>query len=320
MTPSKRPTAPRNVRREPAPAESPDPPPAVGADGPKGRADGARNAGGSKAQAKSLAPAAPKQPFFERFPRVFKAVTGVKLLVGILIVVAASLGVAWGARRYMTTSPRFAIKNVAVEGVQRKTPQEIALLGAIVVGDNVFSVDLEQARRKIEDDPWVKTATVTRKLPGTVFVTVVEHEPAALVSIEDKLYLASREGDVFKELGQDDPVDLPVITGIDAKAVASDREGVRKDVQRALDVAAEIERTAIAKRYPLQEIHLVEDGTVEAIVGSDGISLHLGVMPYRGKLEQADRVFAELAKRKAEPTIVFLDNESSPDRVIVRMR
>lgn len=300
----------RNVRRDPpkeaATADSPEPPNVARPTTNRPPADST--------------PKAPKPPLSTRFPRVFKAITGVRILAGIAIVAGASVGVGWGAKRYMTTSPRFSIKTVQIDGVERKTPQEIAELGGLHVGDNVFSFDLEAARRGIEEDPWVKSATVTRKLPGSVIVTVVEHEPAALVAIEDKLYLASRVGDVFKELGPDDPVDLPVVTGIDKQDVATDRQGVQKDVQRALDVVDELDKTSIVKRYPLQEVHLVEDGTVEVIVGSDAVSIHLGVAPYRGKLEQAERVFDELSKRKAEPTIVFLDNESSPDKVVVRMR
>jgi cell division protein FtsQ len=299
---------PRNVRKEPsAEAESPEPP-LVG------------KAAAGKTSRPPPSPAAPKVPLSERFPRLLKAVTGAKVLVGLAIVVGSAGGVAWGAKQYMTTSPRFAIKNVQVDGAARKSPQEVADLAGLRLGENVFSVDLDAARRRIEADPWVDAATVTRKLPGSVFVTVVEHEPAALVAIDDKMFLASSAGEVFKELSADDPVDLPVITGIEVADVAKDREGVKKDVQRALDVAAELDKTALAKRYSLQEIHLVEDGTVELVVGSDGIAVHLGAPPYRGKLEQAERVFDELAKRKTEPSIVFLDNEASPDRVVVRMR
>lgn len=301
---------PRNVRRpapsEGAAADSPDPP-VVGV----GRATTAPP---------PEKPAKKGPGLLARSPRIKKAVSGVKLVAGVAIVVSASLGVAWGAKRYMTTSPRFAIKTVAVDGNQRLSPQDVARLGAIVVGENVFSLDLEGARRAIQEDPWVKSATVARKLPGSVMVTVVEHEPVALVAIDDKLFLASREGDVFKEALADDPLDLPVITGIDAKEVQADRAGVQKSVLRALDVVDDLGKTTIVARYPLQEVHLVEDGTVEIVVGSEGIAIHLGLAPYRGKLEQAERVFAELGKRKTEPTIVFLDNESSPDRVVVRLR
>ncbi len=310
MTPSKR-EPPRNVRSRPS-----SPPPAAAADSPA-----PPEVGKTTPPPRSEPPVAPpKAPLSERMPRVHKALTGAKIVVGLAIVTSASVGVAWGAKRYMTTSPRFAVKTIEIDGAERKTPEEIAAIGSLHIGDNIFSVDLDVARRKIEDDPWVKSATVTRKLPGSVMVVVVEHEPAALVSIEDKLFLAGNDGTVFKEVGPDDPLDLPVITGIRTEEVKTDREGVKKDVQRALDVANEIEKSAIAKRYPLQEVHLEKDGTIDAVVGTDGIALHLGVGPYRGKLEQAERVFSELGKRKTEPAIVFLDNEASPDKVVVRMR
>ncbi len=299
---------PRNSRRPQsapeAPADSPDPP-AVGA---------------GRATSMAPEPGPKRPPVSERYPAVGKAIRGVKLVVGVAVVVSASLGVAWGARRYMTTSPRFAIKTVAVEGQVRLSPAEVAERGQVRVGDNVFSLDLERAQHQIMEDPWIKNATVTRKLPGSVMIQVVEHEPVALVAIEEQLFLASRDGDVFKQAGADDPLDLPVITGIGAREVKSDREGVKKDVQKALDVIDDLGKTAIGARYPLQEVHMVEDGTIELYVGSTAIAIHLGKAPYRGKLEQAERVFQELGKRKSEPSIVFLDNESSPDRVVVRMR
>jgi cell division protein FtsQ len=292
---------PRNSRRPPEPneASSPEPPLVRGAE--------------------SVRP--PKEPRTgPRFPRLARVGVALKLALGAAIVIGASAGVAWGAKRYVTTSPRFAIKTVAVEGNVRRTPQDLAREGNIVVGDNVFALDLDQAAREIEKDPWVKSAKVTRKLPGSVVVAITEHEPAALVSIEDKLFLASRDGDVFKEAAPEDPMDLPLVTGVDAADVARDREGVEKSIVKALDVVDEVQKSQIASRYPVEEVHLESDGTLVVIVGRDAIALHLGRAPFRGKLEQAERVFAELEKRKAEPSIVFLDNENSPERVVVRMR
>lgn len=252
--------------------------------------------------------------------RVRAAGTVLKTALGIAAVVGASVGVAWGAKRYMMTSPRFNVKTVAIEGNTRLSPEEVARTGGIAIGDNVFALDLDDARRKVEADPWVKSALVTRKLPGSVVVKVVEHEPAAVVAIGDRLFLASRAGEVFKEVASEDPLDFPVITGLEPEAAGKDREGTEKRVVRALDLLDEIAKTTLATRYPVQEVHLDVDGSVQVVVGRQAIAIALGHPPYKGKLEQADRVFAELTKRKAEAEIVFLDNEASPERVVVRMR
>jgi cell division protein FtsQ len=149
---------------------------------------------------------------------------------------------------------------------------------------------------------------------------VVEHEPRAVASVADQLYLVDAQGAVFKQVEPDDAFDLPLVTGIAADKIVSDREGVEAKLREALALVDDVGRAELAKRHPLQEVHLEKDGTVVVIVGSEGIALHLGRPPYKGKLEQASRVLDEVGKRKAQASMVFLDNDASPERVVVRMR
>ena len=291
---------PKNERREPSPAssESPSPPPVIGRSvAPKG------------AGVPSI-----RGPFFSKLGRV------AKWTLGAAVVVATSAFVALGAKRYMLESPRFSIADVTVTGNVRLTEDAVLSLGEVSRGLNIFSLDTEEARAKIETDPWISSAVVTRKLPGSIMISVEEHEARALVALDGQLFLASSSGVVFKQVGDNDPMDLPVVTGIAAKDIATDREGAQKRIGSAIDLLAEIEAQGFGKRYPVQEINLMPDGTQSVLLGQNGIALHLGVPPYRGKLEQAERVFAELSQRKTEPSIVFLDNESSPERVVIRMR
>jgi cell division protein FtsQ len=255
-----------------------------------------------------------------RGKRPGSALRALQLAAGVAIVAAASVGVAWGARRYITGSPRFAVRTVLVEGAHRRTAPQIAAAGGVAVGQNIFALDLKRAGALVTQDPWVEKATVIRKLPSTISIAVVEREAAALVAIDRELYLATRDGDLFKKMGQDDPVDLPTITGIPASQVQSDRPGVVLAVRRALDVAEEAERTGIARRYPIQELHLEKDGSLVVTIGREAIALSLGHPPYRDKMEEASRILNELARRKANAAVVFLDNDAHPERVVVRMR
>ena len=85
-------------------------------------------------------------------------------------------------------------------------------------------------------------------------------------------------------------------------------------------VADDLERSGVGKRYPLQELHLEKDGSLVVTIGKDAIALHFGQPPYRDKIEQASRVLSEVARRKAQPSVIFLDNDAHPERVVVRMR
>lgn len=244
-----------------------------------------------------------------------------QLVAGVAIVIAASAAVGWGARRYIVSSPRFAVRTVLVDGAHRRPAEKIAAAAGVAVGGNIFAIDLRNAGLAVPAaDPWIERATVTRKLPSTVQIAVVEREARALASIGGELYLSTRDGDLFKRAAAEDPLDLPIVTGIQPEQVASDRPGVVLTIKRLLDVADEIDRTGISKTRPLQELHLEKDGSLVVTVGREAILVHLGQPPYRDKIEQASRVLGEVARRKANASIIFLDNDAHPERVVVRMR
>ncbi|MFO0592958.1 MAG: FtsQ-type POTRA domain-containing protein [Polyangiaceae bacterium] len=244
----------------------------------------------------------------------------IQLLAGVLVVLSASVAVAWGARRYVTTSHRFAVRSVTVDGTQRRTAEEVATLAGVSIGKNIFSVDPARAEAGILADPWIEKAKVVRSLPGTVEIVVAEREAVALCTIGGELYLVTRDGDLFKKAEGDDPTDLPVITGVLPEQVAKDRAGVVLANKRVLDVAEDLNKVGIARRYPIQEMHTNTDGSLVVTIGKEAILLHFGQPPYRDKIEQAARVLNEVARRKASASVVFLDNNAHPERVVVRMK
>jgi cell division protein FtsQ len=244
----------------------------------------------------------------------------IQLLAGVLVVLAASIAVAWGARRYVTTSPRFAVRSVTVDGTARRTAEEVATLAGVAIGKNIFAVDPARAEAGILADPWIEKAKVVRNLPGTVEIVVAEREAVALCAIGGELYLVTRDGDLFKKAVSDDPTDLPVITGVLPEQITKDRAGVVLSNKRVLDVAEDLGKVGIARRYPIQELHTNTDGSLVVTIGKEAILLHFGQPPYREKIEQAARVLNEVARRKAGASVVFLDNNAHPERVVVRMK
>ena len=257
-----------------------------------------------------------------------KTMRVVRGVVGFVMVVAIGGGVAWGARYYVKTSPRFEVSEILTTGAKRRTPEELASIAGIAKGQNVFSTDLDKARARLVADPWVGEASLARQLPGTVFLRVVEREAAGIVATNDgsakaaggETYLVTREGAIIKRLEAGDPTDLPIVTGVVLQQLLDDREGAARSVRRALDLAADYERSPLATRSPLEEVHVEVNGEMTLVIGKNAVMLHMGAPPYRRKLEQAVRVVAELDRRGAKPDTIMLDNEARPDRVVVRMR
>jgi len=91
-------------------------------------------------------------------------------------------------------------------------------------------------------------------------------------------------------------------------------------IKKALDLVSDYEHVGAAKQLPVQEVHIEDDGALVLSVGKDAIALRFGKGPYRQSIDQASRVLGELAGRRAQASVVFLDNEAHPERVVVRMR
>jgi cell division protein FtsQ len=265
-------------------------------------------------------PGAPPRPSNPSSPSLgSRVVSTLRTVVGVSLVVASSTSVAWLARRHVLGSPRFAITNVEVSGSHRRAPAAVVAESGLTTGMNVFAVDLDAARAKILADPWIAEASLARKLPGTISVSVKEREAAALVAL-GPTFLASADGSPFKQAEPGDPVDLPVITGIRPESLTDDPEGAMHTIRRAIDLAAEAESSGLGAHLPLEEVHVAEDGTFALVVGRGAMELVLGAPPFRRKLQQAARVVAELDRRGAKASAIMLDNDQRPDRVVVRMR
>jgi cell division protein FtsQ len=288
---------------------------------------------GAAAPPPSVAPPPPKLEGESRAMRVLRGV------VGFVMVVAIGGSVAWGARRYVKTSPRFAVNEIVTSGAKRRSPDELAVIAGVAKGQNVFSVDLDKARARLLADPWISDAELARQLPGTVFLRVTEREAAGMLATIDskaesagapdarrptgsagETYLVTRDGAIIKRLEPGDPSDFHVVTGIAVQQLVDDREGTTRTIRRALDLAYDYERTPLAQRAALQEVHVEPNGEMTLVVGKSAVVIRMGAAPYRRKLDQALRVVAELDRRGAKPDAIMLDNDARPDRVVVRMR
>lgn len=233
--------------------------------------------------------------------------------------VAASVAVYRFVDRYARTSPEFAIETLSIAGAERVERAELEEAMGVTVGDNVFQRSPEEIRAGLEAHPWIASATVRRRLPRTVEVEVRERVPALLLVLESP-HLVDEDATVFKALEPGDPVDLPVVTGVDVTRFRGELGYRTELLTSAIALLREWQSATLARRDPIAEIHVEPDESLTLFVGDDGTEIRLGRGPYRSKLARLRRVLDELSRRQSRPLYVYLDNVRRPERVTVRVR
>ena len=125
--------------------------------------------------------------------------------------VGASLGEAMG-------EAGFRVKSVDVTGVQRMDSRPVFQIALDQKSMAMPLVDVATIRQKLLRYGWVKDARVSRRLPDTLVIDIVEREPAALWQDKTRLSLIDSEGVVLDRVKVSDMPDLPLLVGPGANA------------------------------------------------------------------------------------------------------
>ena len=95
----------------------------------------------------------------------------------------------------------FRIGKVKVTGSTRYTDEEILAASGIQVGGNLFLIRTSAGASAIKAAfPYVESASIRRRFPSTVEITIREAEPAACIETEDACWLVSEAGRLLEEL------------------------------------------------------------------------------------------------------------------------
>jgi cell division protein FtsQ len=115
----------------------------------------------------------------------------------------------------------FEVKRVEVTGIDR---MERLTVYAIALDQHSMAmplVDLDKVRDQLLNYGWIQDARVSRRLPDTLVVDIVERKPAAIWQHNQKLSLIDKEGVILEPIKPDQPApELPLLIGKDANLEA----------------------------------------------------------------------------------------------------
>lgn len=115
-----------------------------------------------------------------------------------------------------------ALASVQVEGIVYTDKTELQTALEIKAGEALVPYNVSTARERLEALPWVKLATVEKKLPDTLNVSVYEYIPVARVEEDGEWLVVSKDAvRILKDEG-DEFSGLPALTGVGAAEAASD--------------------------------------------------------------------------------------------------
>lgn len=122
-----------------------------------------------------------------------------------------------------TAESGLVVQKLSSDGRVRTSVDELRTVLDELRGSNILLVDIDQARKRIEELPWVKSASVHRRLPDTLHVSLQEREPLALAEADGgQLVLIDQDGQTVRIADLRPYADLPTVAGAGAQRHAGE--------------------------------------------------------------------------------------------------
>ncbi len=142
------------------------------------------------------------------------------------LIIAAALVAAWfiasisGATALVqaqisqsAANAGFEVRHVRVSGVERMNEDRVYEHVVSQRNEPMPDVDVITIREELLELPWVKDARVSRQLPGTLAIDIVERVPHAVLQRPDHLVLVDVEGNELEPINRTDIGDRLVMSG-----------------------------------------------------------------------------------------------------------
>jgi cell division protein FtsQ len=142
-------------------------------------------------------------------------------VAAILVVTAVALELpskAWTAAGEQMGNAGFRVRSVDIKGIKNMDSRPVFELAVGEKQTAMPLLDIDGIREKLLRYGWVKDARVSRRLPDTLVIDIVEREPTAIWQDREKLSLIDGEGVVLGKVKLSELPDLPLLVGAGANA------------------------------------------------------------------------------------------------------
>ena len=126
----------------------------------------------------------------------------------IILLTLLTIGVVIG----ILFTPLFNLNYVVLEGNEKIIYEDIILNGEIILGKNIFTLNLNKIGDKLSKIPYVNSLSITRKLPDKLVVSITECIPFGYVNSPEGYAVVDKDGKVLEITGDLNLYKIPLLS------------------------------------------------------------------------------------------------------------
>jgi cell division protein FtsQ len=170
---------------------------------------------------------------------LFLAALALALLFGLFI------GLQYAGSLFLSRNAKFELKVIHITSDGRLPPDQLREYTGLQTGTNLFCLDMDQVRKKLEEVPLVESVSISRQLPDTLNIHVVERVALAQIrwNARGLPFLLDRHGVVLPmtRSGQS----LPLIEGLKLESLRPGDRVEKPGISQCLALLSEADQLSL---------------------------------------------------------------------------
>ena len=223
----------------------------------------------------------------------------------ILLLIA---GIFLGGRYGLTHLSFFSLQKVNVIGSPKSLSEaDIIAKAQVELGSNLFKIDLEEVKKRIQNNSYFKLVSVQRRLPHSLTIEIQEYTPALILNT-GRLHYVDQDGDIFKDItDSDDKRDYPILSGIDEEMLATEPAKVKTVLQNALQLKKDYQNLPAYEALGLSEIHYEKNIGFTLYPEKQKYSIKVGLKDFAEKMKKLGESWKQIEESKSSISSIDLN-------------
>ena len=128
----------------------------------------------------------------------------IKIFLIMILLIAGSI--------LLASSEIFNVKKISVQGLDKLSDKEIISYSNIVIGENIFKINLSKSEYEIEKNPYIKKVEVKRKFPNNIVINIEERKANYMLQLAESYIYIDSQGYIL-EISKEKK-EVPILIGI----------------------------------------------------------------------------------------------------------
>ncbi len=177
----------------------------------------------------------------------------------------------------LINSPLFDVKKINVEGNTKVSDEKIISLSGVQLYTNIFKLNKLDIVEKIKENAYIEDADVSRKIPSTVIIDVIEREPKYMLQFADSYVYINNQGYMLEI--SNDKLEIPILIGFTTD-LSNIKPGNRINIEdlKKMDMVIKIYEATKSNDlgHLITKIDISDEKNYTIILESEGKKVYLG--------------------------------------------